>query len=702
MPFVLMKISSRPPHLISKASITVILLVIFLALSGCGGLPEKYGVYEKVATFAGIPKEQRGAVIKEPFGLAFDGKGNLFISDGETGKIWQADKAGTLKVITDKLDTPSGIAFDKNGDLYVADPGSHTIKKINVTSGEVSVAAGVENQPGFLDGDAQTALFNAPIGIAIGEDGKIFVADTYNDRIRMIEGGKVSTIAGSGQGFADADTGLQAKFDTPCGIAVTKAATKDGGVLVADTGNARLRLIDKSGKVSTLAGGGTGQSALPLDASFAEPLAEPLDVKINSRGDIYLADASANTVYVLKQGESPTVEKLLSGKRGLADGPLEQAAFIRPAGIALDTNGNLFIADSENQLVRVLQDKDGKLGAPITPEDAGKLKPTASEMREAAPPRWPYDPPDRAREVAGTFGEIRGDVDNDESVWFHNGLDIAGGYGERARFIRSEKVLRPLSAQLFNTLRENLRLPTLGYIHLRLGRDQFNKPFLDPRFLFSFDESGKMSGIRVRRGTKFGAGEPIGTLNSMNHVHLIAGRSGNEMNALTALALPGLADSIAPVIQEVNIFAEDGSRLSETQKPDLRINLQGKVRIVARVYDRMDGNAERRRLGVYRLGYQILGSDSLTPEGNSDTSTTILFDKLSANPSLVYASGSKSGATGETIFNYVVSNFAQGGEVKEQFLDTGGLAEGNHILRVIAADFFGNTSTKDIKIHVGR
>ncbi|HEV7646067.1 MAG TPA: hypothetical protein VGO50_19175 [Pyrinomonadaceae bacterium] len=698
-----MKISSKPPHLIYKASVTVISLVIFLALSGCGGLPEKYGVYEKAATFAGIPKEQRGALIKEPFGLAFDRKGNLFISDGEAGKIWQADKAGTLKVVTDKLDTPSGIAFDKTGDLYVADPGSHTIKKINVTSGEVSTLAGVENQPGFLDGDARTALFNAPIGVAVGEDGKIFVADTYNDRIRMIEGGKVSTIAGSGQGFADADTGLQAKFDTPCGITVTK----DGGLLVADTGNARLRLIgsiDKSGKVSTLAGGGgtdTGQSTLPLDASFAEPL----DVKTNSRGDIYIADASANTIYVLKQGESPTVEKLLSGKRGLADGPLEQAAFIRPAGIALDTSGNLFIADSENQLVRVLQDKDGKLGAPIDPEDAGKLKMTADEMREAAPPRWPYDPPDRVREVAGTFGEIRGNVDTDESVWFHNGLDIAGGYGETVRFIRSEKVLRPLSAQLFNTLRENLRLPTLGYIHLRLGRDQFNKPFNDPRFLFSFDESGKMSGVRVRRGTKFNAGEPAGTLNSMNHVHLIAGRSGNEMNALTALVLPGLADSIAPVIQEVDLFAEDGSRLNETQKPDLRINLQGKVRIVARVYDRMDGNAERRRLGVYRLGYQILGvgnGDGLTPEGSSDTSTTILFDKLSANPRLVYASGSKSGATGETIFNYVASNFAQGGEVKEQFFDTGGLAEGDHILRVIAADFFGNTSTRDIKIHVAR
>src|ERR1044072_4224595 len=155
-----MKTSSTRPERISKALITVTLPVIFLAvfpaLSGCGRAPEKYVVYEKVTTFAGIPKdpkEPRGAVIKEPFGLAFDQKGDLFISDGEAGKIWQGDKAGTLTAVTDKLDTPSGIAFDKNGTLYVADPGSHTIKKINVASGEVSIAAGVEGQAGFLDGD---------------------------------------------------------------------------------------------------------------------------------------------------------------------------------------------------------------------------------------------------------------------------------------------------------------------------------------------------------------------------------------------------------------------------------------------------------------------------------------------------------------------------------------------------------------------
>src|SRR5690606_12035630 len=108
-------------------------------------------------------------------------------------------------------------------------------------------------------------------------------------------------------------------------------------------------------------------------------------------------------------------------------------------------------------------------------------------------------------------------------VWFHNGLDIAGGYGETARFVRDEKVLLPTAAENFGTLRELLRMPTLGYIHIRLGRDANGVRFDGVRFQFRSDAAGKLSGVRIPRGNKFRAGEAIGTLNPMNHVHLIAG-----------------------------------------------------------------------------------------------------------------------------------------------------------------------------------
>jgi DNA-binding beta-propeller fold protein YncE len=692
-----MKSSNR---VILTFKIFALIAVSILLLSGCSAVPQRYARLEKMRTFAGVTRGEKGAPIREPFGLAFDKLGNLFISDGEAGKIWQADAAGTLKLVTDKLDTPSALAFDKHGSLYVADSGSNTIKKINTASGEVSIVAGVANKQGYLDGSAAAALFNAPIGLAIDDRGKIYVADTYNDRIRVIENGNVSTFAGGKQGFADADAGLAAQFDTPCGIALDT----EGNLLVADTGNGRVRSIDMTGKVSTIAGGGQNEGLFSLPGDVA--LAGPLDVKVDANGVIYIADNSK--IYVMGRRVIMLVEKLNPG-RGFADGDARAAKLNRPSGMAFDAAGNLYIADSDNQLVRVLENKEDSIGAEFKSEDIVNMRPTAEEMRAAAPARWPYDPPERAREIAGTLGEIRGErKDEATSIWFHNGLDVVGGYGETARFVRSEKVLWPLATAAFNTLRENLRLPTLGYIHIRLGRDQSDKAFPDVRFQWSHDDSGTLSGVRIPRGTKFQAGEAIGTLNAMNHVHLIAGRPGYEMNALSALDLPGVKDTIAPVIENVAVYNENWQPVdarSETKTSSARINLAGKVHIVAKCYDRMDGNADRRRLGVYRVGYQILREDGTPVEGFEEPRTSIRFDKLpeyfSNGPRLVYAIGSKSGATGETIFNYNVTNFAQHGEAHEGAFDTGTIPPGNYILRVFAADFFDNLVNKDIRIGIG-
>ena len=88
----------------------------------------------------------------------------------------------------------------------------------------------------------------------------------------------------------------------------------------------------------------------------------------------------------------------------------------------------------------------------------------------------------------------------------------------------------------------------------------------------------------------------------MNHVHLIAGRSGSEMNAMDALILPGLTDSRPPIIEKVSLFDQNWNEI-ETGPPHSRIKLTGKIRVVARAYDQADGNSDRRRLGLYRLGY---------------------------------------------------------------------------------------------------
>lgn len=670
----------------------IYLLAIFIitltAFSGCRETSnEARKPWTRAATFAGTNRE-----FGEPFGLAFDRGGVLYVSDGERGAIYRVSAAadGKIELVTDKLDTPSQIAFDGEDFLIVADAGSHSIKKVRVTDGHVETVAGIDGRRGFADGAAGAALFNAPVGVAVFEN-KIFVADTYNDKIRVVENGRVSTIAGGAQGFADGSVN-QAKFDTPCGVAVSP----DGNLIVADTGNRRLRkIVAATGNVETLAGTGEADSTDGLlpQAKFVQPTA----VAIDRFGAIYATDG--NSIRAVGRRLFPLVETISATKRGFADGETRQARFNRPSGLAVDGDGNLFVADSENQTIRVFSGAEN-LGREIGRAEIENLRLKPEEFRRLQTPRWTFDPPQARREIAGTLGEIRGEIPTapatEKRAWFHNGLDIAGGYGETARFIRAEKVLQPTAAEGFGGLRERLRMPTVGYIHIRLGRDASERPYAaDERFQFSRDEAGKLNGVRVPRGARFAAGEPVGTLNAFNHVHLIAGRVGAEMNALDALIWPGIADTLAPVIEKIALTDENW-RLLETSAAARRINLNGgKTRVVVRAYDRMDGGAERRRLGVYRLGYQILREDA-TPAG--EEKTTVSFAKMPDEDfvPLVYAPGSQSGYSPQTIFDYIVTNEVSGDVARENFLDTGELAPGNYILRIFAADYFGNTTARDV------
>ncbi len=187
----------------------------------------------------------------------------------------------------------------------------------------------------------------------------------------------------------------------------------------------------------------------------------------------------------------------------------------------------------------------------------------------------------------------------------------------------------------------------------------------------------------------------IGTLNSQNHVHLIAGSPGAEINALAALELPGIGDSIPPVIERVELLNQDWIEVAASGN---RIRLGEKRRVVVEAYDRMDGNAERRRLGVYRLGYQILSSDkSLT-----DVDWTLVFDRMPSNEAveLAYAPGSRSGATGQTKFRYAVSNRVGDDTFSEGFLDSASLGPGLYTIRAYAADYFGNMAWKDFQFEI--
>jgi hypothetical protein len=692
-----MKLRFNP---LSKGSIFYLLLAVFFFVLSCCHRSDDKGKPVKLRILAGMNEE-----FAEPFGLAIGSDGSIYVSDGGKGAIFKisiktkqfsgglfekkkissttTDELVMVELLTDKLQTPSQIAFDNENFLIVADSGSHTIKRINVQSGEIQIVAGVEGKKGFADGNAHSALFNAPVGVAVWQD-KIFVADTYNDKIRVIENGIVRTLAGSSQGFADG-VAENAKFDTPASI----VALSDGSLIVSDIANGKLRKLSQTGSVETVEIRNENSVEIQegnlseLKKGYLLPFTSQPIAIFAKDDELFFADT--NSLYQVKKIFTPeiTIEKF--------DFPTN---LLRPSSIAVDKQKNIFIADSDSRLIALLTASEDFVE--LTEERIGNMLDNQYKLPLSV--RWCYNPAERRRDIAGTFCEIRGELQNHtDEARFHNGIDIAGGYGETVHFVQTEKVLLLDAVSDFGNSRESLRMPKFGYVHVNLGRYADSRVFDDDRFQFSFNEMGKPINLRIARGTKFEAGEPIGTLNTMNHVHLIVGISGYERNPLDVLSLPNLSDKIAPIIEKVELFDENWQKI-ETGKKNFR--LSGKVRIVVEAFDRMDGNPQRRKLGVYRVGYQVFQDEKLI----IDKLWTMTFShlpkqiKTSSQTSLVYALGSRASSSGESFFRYIVSNeLDRNRYIKENFLNVDSLNEGRYTLRVSVADFFGNITSKEIQ-----
>ena len=663
-------------------------------------------------TIAGAGPQSSANSLTDPFGVAVSEDDDVYVTDGLGGRIYRVEADGRLAVITEKLDMPSALAVAPDGSLLVANTGAHTIVRVNVEDGSVSTIAGQPNVSGRGEGPANVAQFNAPIGVAVAPDGTIYVADTYNDRICAIDAtGQVRTLAGGTEPDFRDGKGIDALFDTPCGLVVAG----DGTLIVADTGNHRIRRVTLDGTVTTLAGTGewATRDGAPLGAAFAEPTA----LAWRRDGALAIADAASSAVRLLTFGDRSVVSTIAGGYPfGFVDGGTNSARLNRPCGLAFTREDALLFADNGNGFVRAFVPANLRVGRQAKPEEALV---NAEMVRQRVTARWPFHPPDAPREIAGTFGEVRGERQAEGEAWFHSGLDIPGAYGELVYALYGERVTQPLAVEGFNTTRERLRLPLLGYTHLRFGRDQNDVPFFDIEnqgFLFRRDALGRLTGLRIRRGTRIDAGAALGTLNRLNHVHLIVGPASSEVNALAALSLPGISDRITPTIEGVGLLTETGLRI-DVPAPTLTAKLaktktlapveppvvRGRIRIVVQAYDQADGNAGYRRLGLYRLGYQVFTADGAPARGFEQPRFNLSFERLTESVNavnLVYAEGSQAGYTGQTIFAYLVTNVVRDGIAREEFWETGQLAAGTYVLRVYVEDFFGNQARRDVTVNV--
>lgn len=636
------------------------------------------------------------AAFSDPFGVAVGLDGAVYVSDaGESNRIRKIALDGIVTTLAGEgegfadgtgsqasFNTPSGLALDAAGNLYVADTGNNRIRKVT-PEGLVSTVAG-DGTAGYADGPAAQARFDGPVGIAVDDHGEIFVADTYNDRIRVItQDGHVNTIAGAGApGYADGDAGA-ALFDTPGGI----VATTDGALIVADTANYRLRKVTPDRKVVTL----------PVNFSdgLQGDLGRPLGLALTHDGFLYVTELGRSRVIQIAPDGAALV---------IAEGH-NPARFNQLAGVAINRLGELYVADGGNYLVRELGQTDAA-SAPAATLIEPMPRLTNATLGEQSL-LWPLDPQQRPHEVVATIGEVRGSYDSaDSRDHLHSGLDVFGAYGEVVRAVRSEKVTSPIASWGFDTLNEGLRVGVISYIHIHVGRDKDGEMFNDPRFIKVNDAEEKLARVRIRRGARFRAGDALGAVNRMYHVHLNVGPPGGEINPLS-LSPIGFSDDVLPVIEKDGIQLFDAGGAQFTEKRAGRLIVTGSVRIVVDAYDRTNMNASRRRLGLYRLGYQVLNPDETPAPGFAEPRINIVFNRLPANrdgTKVAYAdeSGITVYGSAKTRFLYEVTNTVRDGSATTGAWDTSTLPKGDYVLRIIAADYSGNEAQKgrDVMITV--
>ena len=277
-----------------------------------------------------------------------------------------------------KLIEPFGVAFDKAGSLYVCEYRGHRITRVS-PSGNISLFAGTgEAGYGGDGGPAARALFNEPHGLAI-VDRQMYVADTRNQRIRKIDlkSGTITTIAGTGKaGFSgDGGPAINAEFNGVFAIAVNKEGNK---IYVADLGNRRIRFLDlRSGTIMTVAG--NGAEGVPSDGSDAasSPLVDPRAVALDAKGNLYILERRGDALRVV--GPRGKIRTLIGP--AARDNPPREPKLNGPKHLCADLDDNVIIADSENHLIRKYFPNEGKTltiagtgekGARLVPQDPVK------------------------------------------------------------------------------------------------------------------------------------------------------------------------------------------------------------------------------------------------------------------------------------------------------------------------------------------
>ncbi len=331
-------------------------------------------------SFSGDNGPAASAQLYDPAGVAADSAGNLYIADSFNNRVRRVSNGvittvagnGTPGFSGDngpasnaQLSDPFGVAVDAAGSLYIADTGNNRIRK--VSNGVIATVAG-SGIFGF-NGDnipATSAQLTSPRGVAVDSAGNLYIADTDGARIRKVSNGVITTVAGVGTNYfggfgGDNGPATSAQLASPEGVAVDSA----GDIYIADTLNARIRKVS-NGVITTVVGNGTyGLSGDNGPATSAE-LGSPSGVAVDAAGSLYIADVGNNRIRKVSNGVIATIAGVGGGFSG-DNGPATSAQLANPQGVALDSAGNVYIADTLNNRIRLLTPAVSSCAYSLTP-----------------------------------------------------------------------------------------------------------------------------------------------------------------------------------------------------------------------------------------------------------------------------------------------------------------------------------------------